>query len=389
MPQRRQIWLSREGLWYALVVVCVLGGAVGRQLNLLILLGSVLAGPLIFALFHGRFALAGLSLARGLPAHVHAGGRLLVEISASNRRRWSSMWGLEVRDTVQREDQLEPGEATAVNVYFPRIAAGATSQIDYRGWLNRRGLYRLGPLRISTRFPLGLVRHRIVIDDRAELLVHPSLGRLSHDWARISRENAVGGQRMQRRGLVEADFYAVRDWRSGDSRRWIHWRTSARRGSLVVRQFEQRRSQDLALLVDLWQPPSASQEERQRVETVVSFIATVIADACRQSGRQLTLALAGRTGLQRSGAASPLFFREQMDSLALVAAHSESEFPVELGHALALVPLSVPTLLVSTRAIDWDALQNAAAQRDAQLAGRWIHGIDAAAGELAHYFHGS
>ena len=67
MAHRRQFWLCREGLWYALVVVCVLGGAVGRQLNLLILLGSVLAGPLIFALFYGRFALAGLSLARGLP----------------------------------------------------------------------------------------------------------------------------------------------------------------------------------------------------------------------------------------------------------------------------------------------------------------------------------
>lgn len=389
MAHRRQVWLSREGLWYALVVVCVLAGAVSRQLNLLILLGSVLAGPLLFALFYGRFALAGLSLARGLPPHLQAGGRLLVDISASNRRRWWSMWGLEVRDTIERQDELEPGEATSVNVYFPRIAPGATSQIDYSGWLTRRGLYRVGPLRIATRFPLGLVRHRVATDDCAELLVHPSLGRLSHDWAQISRENAVGGQRMQRRGLVEADFYAVRDWRSGDSRRWIHWRTSARRGSLVVRQFEQRRSQDLALLVDLWQPVGAGEQERQRVETVVSFVATVVAEACRQTGRQLTLAVAGRTRLQRSGAASPLFFREQMDSLALIAAHHETELPVELGHALALVPLSVPTLLVSTRAIHWDALQSAAAQRDAQLAGRWIHGIDAAAGELARYFYAS
>lgn len=389
MSYRRQVWLSREGLWYALVVACVLSGAVGRQLNLLILLGSVLAGPLLFALFYGRFALRGLSLVRSLPAHLHAGGRLTVDISASNRRRWSSVWGLEVRDEIERQDALESGQATSVNVYFPRIAAGATNQLDYVGWIQRRGLYRVGPLRIATRFPLGLVRHRVVIDDYAELLVHPKLGRLSHDWAQISRENAVGGQRMQRRGLVESDFYAVRDWRSGDSRRWIHWRTSARRGSLVVRQFEQRRSQDLALLVDLWQPASATNQQRACGESVVSFIATVVAEACRQSGRQLTLVVAGRERLQRLGAASPLFFREQMDALALIEAHHEAALPVELGHALALVPLSVPTLLVSTRAIDWGALQNAAAQRDAQVAGRWIHGIDASAGELSRYFHES
>jgi uncharacterized protein (DUF58 family) len=383
------MWLSREGLWYALVVACVLGGAVGRQLNLLILLGSVLAGPLLFALFFGRFALRGLSVVRGLPAHLHAGGKLTVEISASNRRGWSSVWGLEVRDEIARQDDLKPDQTTSVNIYFPRIAAGEASLVDYAGWIPRRGLYRVGPLRMATRFPLGLVRHQIVIDDYADLLVHPKLGRLSHDWAQISRENAVGGQRMQRRGLVESDFYAVRDWRSGDSRRWIHWRTSARRGSLVVRQFEQRRSQDLALLVDLWQPANATEEQRAGVESVVSLIATVIAEACRQSGRQLTLVVAGRERLQRSGAASPIFFREQMDALALIAAHHESELPTELGHALALVPLSVPTLLVSTRAIDWGALQNAAAQRDAQVAGRRIHGIDASAGELSRYFHES
>jgi len=387
MTQRRQIWFCREGVWYFLVVAAVLGGAVARQLNLLMLVGCVLAGPLLFALIYGRLALRKLTVSRLLPAQLHAGERLVVDVVVSNARRWLSVWGLEVHDSLQRDEVLDATQATGVTVYFSHVGPRGTSQVAYQGRLPQRGLYYVGPLRISTRFPLGLVRHTIVQDDYAELLVHPRLGRLSRDWARISRENSVGGQRMQRRGLVEADFYAVRDWRTGDSRRWIHWRTSARRGSLVVRQFEQRRSQDLAILVDLWQPPQPTEGDLELVERVISFVATIIAEACRQTGRQLIVGLAGHHWLERSGTASPLYFREQMDALALMAAHQDSALPVELGHVLALVPPNVPTLLVSTRALDLAALQQAALERGAELAGRALEVINASAGELDRYFH--
>ena len=159
------------------------------------------------------------------------------------------------------------------------------------------------------------------------LIVHPKLGKLTRNWAHIARENASGGQRMQRRGFLEGEFHGLRDWRPGDSRRWIHWRTSARRGSLVVRQFEQRRSEDLAILLDLWQPLTPTDQQRQNVETAVSFVATVIAEACGQLGRQLVLSVAAAQPLHHSGPASPMFFREQMDALSMVDAHSQAEFP--------------------------------------------------------------
>jgi uncharacterized protein (DUF58 family) len=386
MTEHRQIWLCREGLWYAVVVLAVLIGSVSRQLNLLMLVGCILVGPFLFGLLYGRFALRRLSIERKLPSHLHADERLVADVRLTNHRRWLSIWGLRVQDTLVRDATDASATATSVSVYFPQIPAGATSQASYQGWHLRRGRYLCGPLRVSTRFPLGLVRHSLVRDDLGELLVHPRLGRLTQDWTRLSLESPVGGQRMQRRGLVEADFYAVRDWRSGDSRRAIHWRTSARRGSLVVRQYEQRRSQDLAILVDLWKPMEAGDEARADVENVISFVATVIAEACRQMGRKLTLVVAGDRLLQRAGAASPLFFREQMDALALIEPHHEPALPAALGHGLALVPPSVPTLLVSTRTLDWEAFARAAGERGAQLSGRAVHGVNGGRDELARLF---
>ncbi len=154
-----------------------------------------------------------------------------------------------------------------------------------------------------------------------------------------------------------------------------------------MRQFEQRRSQDLALLVDLWAPFDATDAERANVETAVSFVATLIADACRQSGRQLILHLAAATPLEVQGAASPLFYREQMDALALIAAHHEPQFPTELARTLATLPRSVPTFVITTRPIQPDVLQAATVGHDVRPRDRTLWSVDVGSDQLARYYH--
>jgi uncharacterized protein (DUF58 family) len=351
MPRQRQIRLGREGLFYTAVFLAVLIGAVSRQLNLLMLVGCTLLGPLLFSLVYGRLALRRLTVDRRLPPHMHAGARLRVDVSVTNLRRFFGLWAIRVDDRVER-DGAPDSESAGAGVFLPRIAAGETRQVSYEGRLPRRGRYRFGPLRVSTRFPFGLVRHSLVLADCEELLVHPMLGRLSGGWTEMMREYEAGSQRLTRRGMLEADFYGLREWRTGDSRRWIHWRTSARQGSLIVRQFEQRLSQNLALLVDLWQGSDPTDDQLAHVETAVSLVATLIAEACHRPGARLMIELAAQERLSRSGPASPLFFREQMDALALVQGHQQPGFPRLLGHALARIPASTPTILVSTRDFD-------------------------------------
>lgn len=376
---------TREGVYYTVVFLAVLIGAVSRQLNLLMLVGCVMAGPLIFSLIYGRFMLRGLEVERRLPTQLHADERLRVDIGLTNRARRYAAWAIRVEDAVVREE-ARGAESTAVEVFFPLVAAGDSRTVAYEGLLPRRGRYRFGPLRVSTRFPLGFVRHAELTNDRNELVVHPKLGRLNPGWEKMIREHESGSQQTARRGLLEADFYGLREWRPGDSRRWIHWRTSARRGTLVVRQFEQRRSQNLALLVDLWQPKNPDGAALQHVETAISFVATLISESCRKPGAQLHVEIAAEAPLQNSGSGSPVFLREQMDGLSLVAAHERAAFPPQLGHALALIPASTPTFIISTRQVDWDALHKAARERDTQFDGRKIMAIDVTGGELSRFY---
>ena len=114
----------------------------------------------------------------------------------------------------------------------------------------------------------------------------------------------------------------MREWRSGDGRRLIHWRSSARLGKLVVRQFERPRSRDVAVVLDLWQPEPHSPEHAENVELAVSFAATVLADLCRKGGSNVYLGISNGGPECIGGPASPATLQRLMEQLALVEARA-------------------------------------------------------------------
>src|SRR5262249_46573352 len=85
-----------------------------------------------------------------------------------------------------------------------------------------------------------------------------------------------------RAGLFDDEFHHIREFRAGDNPRAIHWRTTARSGELMVREYHQSRDHDWVLLVELWQPPHPTSADLDRVELAVSFAATVAYDHLRQ-----------------------------------------------------------------------------------------------------------
>ena len=204
-------------------------------------------------------------------------------------------------------------------VLFPYLPPGATSRTTYEGVPPLRGQYRFGPLKLVTRYPLGLLRYEKMFDDYAVLTVWPRLGRLIPGGLKLDERGELGLHRAERRkARLEADFYGLREWRSGDSRRWIHWRSTALRGQVVVRQFDEPRGQDLAILVDLWTGSGSAAGER--VETAISLAASILAEACRRGGRRLALHVSGAETFVAQGWASHALMTEMLDALAVARA---------------------------------------------------------------------
>lgn len=341
-----RVRLLREGLYYLVVLGFIIGGAVLRQVNLLLIIAGLMAAPLLIDWRFAMAALRGFTMRRRAPDRVEAGVPFTVDLLARKRSARFDSWAVVLRDRIEHSGSTE---TTIVDVLASRV--GATwSRATYRCTLHERGRYRFGPLSASNRFPLGLVEATQEFQKHETLLVVPKLGVLTASWKRAIEDESIGARRSQkRRSGASGEFYGLREWRSGDTRRWIHWRTSARIGKLAVRQFEQQRNLDLAIVLDLHNTGQSIEIKNSRVERAVSFVATIAHDWRGKAGSRFTLALSGDESTYMSGHASSQYVGDILEQLALVRPGDATDTSQLLGRCMELSAGDARIVVISTR----------------------------------------
>jgi uncharacterized protein (DUF58 family) len=372
MPLRRRAWLSREGWYYAFVLGFIVSGAVMRSINLLVILTGIMIATLLLNWRMVMASLRGLVVRRKLPEQVIAGEPLIVEIAVENTRRALGSWLVVVEDWIERvEEPARRGfrvqgsgfrnwfrairsavhwESIRAEAVAASVPAGTTTTATYRLTLHRRGRYRFGPLRVSTRFPLGLVWAHFTVAARAELVVAPRLGRLLPAWAVLLEAQQAGDHRRHpQRGLAEGDYYGLRPWQSGDSTRWIHWRTTAKLGVPTVLQFERQRSRDVALVLDPWLPTHPAEQDQGWLELAISLAATAVADLTSRGHARLLVAVASAEPQCWSGPASALFCQEVLGELAVLQACGGRSLNETLLLARDQAPSGARVIVISPR----------------------------------------
>lgn len=390
-PTERSI-LTREGFFYFILSLALLVAGLIQQVNLILLVFTLAAGPFLASIFGGRPMLRRLTVVRRVPAYVFSGDPLVLDYVLENGRRWYAALALFVEDSLMPLDRTVPG-ATGLTprVFFPRVPGRDRRRQQWKAVSPERGRYRFRDLDIGTRSPFGIVEHRVTISLADQIVVYPRIGHLTRRWFLIQRQ-ATENRRGQRhdRSAQQMEYHGLRDYRSGDSPRWIHWRTSARRGELMVKEFEQQNEQDLAILVDPWLPRTkATPEQRESVEQAISFAATVCLDTCRHQGRRLLLGWTGPAPGARHGPASVKLLHELLEQLAMLRSTSEGNL-AELLDALppALLREAI-IIVVSTRPLN--LLEEA--EKSRRLMGTAARGIagrisllNAAQGDLVPLF---
>src|SRR5437763_12960542 len=103
MPIRRRAWLTREGWYYLAVLTFIIGGAVLRSVNLLVILAGTMIAPLLFNWRLAMASLTALVIRRRLPRQTLAGEQLTVEFHVKNQRWWMSSWLLRIEDWMDGE----------------------------------------------------------------------------------------------------------------------------------------------------------------------------------------------------------------------------------------------------------------------------------------------
>ena len=335
----------------------VIGSAIVRDLNVLLLLTGIMVGAFLFHWRLVRTAVSELEVKRELPPHAFAGDEIPISILVENQKLKSPSWTLVVEDSWKRVTGvatestshwlvLEEIKRHILNflvfwryekrksppvISFPLVRGGERCCLTYHREVLLRGEYKASDLRIWSRFPIGLLKASRSMSGEQSIVVYPQLGKLTMRWKNAIESPQFGTRsQQQRRGFNEGDYYGLREWRSGDSKRWIHWRSSAKLGELTVKQFEQQTDTSLALMLDLHLPENPSDEDRNQVENAIRFAASAIVELSERLGNsRLSVTVIGQDYRHWFGPTSHRLTHSVLRHLATVEAHSVHD---ELPH---------------------------------------------------------
>ncbi|CAN5318546.1 DUF58 domain-containing protein [soil metagenome] len=171
-----------------------------------------------------------------------------------------------------------PVGAGLAEVAVPGIRGGAQATHEFAIPTGRRGVIQVGPVRTVRADPIGLVRREVVFTGSEDLYVHPrtiGIPSMSTGFIRDLEGNPT-------RDLSNNDvsFHALREYAPGDERRYIHWKSTARTGTYMVRQFEETRRSHLVIALSLASADYGSEEEFEMAVSVAGSLgARAIRDA--------------------------------------------------------------------------------------------------------------
>ena len=131
------------------------------------------------------------------------------------------------------------------------IPSGHTQAYTYQLRPFRRGVYQFGAVNALVSTVLGLVRRRFRFSADKEVPVYPSFIQMrKYELLAISNQLTEFGIKKIRRIGQNQEFEQIKEYVAGDDFRTINWKATARRGDLMVNNYQDERSQQVYALID-------------------------------------------------------------------------------------------------------------------------------------------
>ena len=271
--QTADLWQSVTALGRAMalaVLVCALAFVPTgwRELLAGVLLGVVMLLLGLLMSLGNLSCSAEMSLDQG---HLEVGGQAELVLVLTNPGN---------RSTRRGRIGLTLGQA-AVMAPLPALAPGQNHQIRLKLEARSRGVIDLGPVTMEAGDPLGLIRRRRILAGARKLYIHPRTVALPPLEAGLERD--LEGDPGP--GIVDDDleFHSLRPYAPGDDMKRVHWLSTARAGTLMVRQYEPTLRTRTELILD---GQATSYRNADEFELAVEIYAS-LGCRCLLDGRRL------------------------------------------------------------------------------------------------------
>lgn len=295
----------------AAVVLLVAALSTGAQfLFFLVYLAIIVVGG---AYVVTRFGLADLEAGYVLDRlHAQAGDMLRANYTVRNTSRLPKLW-LEVHNPTTLPVGL-PGQAVTIG---PRGEKSWSVRVP----LTRRGHFQVDPMALRTGDPLGLFESNAAVGGYSTVIVYPRVEALP-GW-RMPPAFIEGSHADKvRTPHTTPSATSIREYVPGDAYNRIHWKTSARKGELVVKEFELEQTADVWIFLDLDAATHTGEGDESTLEYGVRVAASIAARALVEN-RKVALTASGAHISPIPADRGPRQYQKIMQALAAVMADGE------------------------------------------------------------------
>jgi len=163
-----------------------------------------------------------------------------------------------------------PTGSGLADIHVPLLRAGHTHEDRLTIAAPHRGVITVGPVTSVRTDPLGILKREVEWVDLHDIFVHPVTTSIPSTNAGFIKDLEGNASST----IVDSDisFHAIREYSYGDAQRHIHWKSTAKTGKLMVRQFEETRRSRLAIVLDLDTSEYASDDEFEMAVSVAGSL---------------------------------------------------------------------------------------------------------------------
>ncbi len=294
----RRIRFTVGGAVFSLGSLAIGFAAVNTGSNLAHLLFGAMLGFIALSGWLSERVLRQLEIRRRTPRGVTVGRPLRITYQVTNRKRWFPTLAVYLVEAGLPEP-----------AFIGRVGAGESVALGSENHFIRRGIYPLETLTLSTSFPFGLFTKERDVPLPGELVIWPRADRA------VRLSSPPGGRRRPQFAnssegapAARGEYRGLREYRVGDDPRDIHWRTSAKIGKPVTREYDQQANEIIRICLDTRGEPG------EAAEAAIEVAAAAAARAYRR-GRQFGLTTC-TTDLEPGGGSGQ--FERVLDLLARV-----------------------------------------------------------------------
>ena len=266
--RKRTIKITKAGYSFILITIGIGAAGLNTGNNLLYLLFGMMLSFIIISGILSDTSMRKLEVEREVPPEVVANTRFPVKLVLFNKKRFLPAFAISITDV---------GEHLSDTAKFVvKVSPVGQKETFYFSIFKSRGIKKYSGFKILTKYPFGLIQKTDFIAKEGEVLVYPEIFDIARE---LEGSRFFHGEFLSGKKGFGINPWGLRSYSHGDDARLIHWKSTAKKGEWMVKEFESEKKMRIVLDMVIANPVSLNLKAYKltHAETLVEKLISICA----------------------------------------------------------------------------------------------------------------